>query len=198
MTARRIATVPNLITLLRLCCIPLFLWLLFGRDDMLNAGFLLGALGATDWVDGYIARRFDQVSNFGKVFDPLADRVLFIVCVGAMIIHNVVPRWFAGAIVAREALLGGALVLLTAFGMQRFDVTWWGKLATFALMFTFPLFLVHEAHVGFWSGFSHAAAWIIGIPGLVVSIATAIYYVPTMREALRAGRAERRGLGFEQ
>ena len=195
MAAARIATIPNLITLVRLGCIPLFLWLLLDRNDPLGAAYLLGGLGATDSLDGFVARRFNQVSEFGKILDPVADRILFIVCAGAMIVDNAVPRWFASIIVAREMLLGGTLALLTAFGMKRFDVTWWGKLATFALMFTFPLFLVHAAGVSFWSTFCWWAAWIIGLPGLIISLVTAVAYIPTMMVALRTGRAERLAAG---
>src|SRR4051794_6628291 len=66
----RIVTIPNVISVVRLCCIPVFLWLLFGRDDQLAAAGLLAVLGATDWVDGYVARHYDQVSTLGKVLDP--------------------------------------------------------------------------------------------------------------------------------
>ena len=74
-TANRVLTVPNVITLVRLALVPVFLWLLFGADDWLAAGLLLGGLGATDWVDGYVARRYNQVSELGKMLDPIADRV---------------------------------------------------------------------------------------------------------------------------
>ncbi len=82
LSTHRFLTAPNLFTLLRLCCIPIFCWLLFGKDDQVAAAWLLGGLGATDWVDGWLARRFHQVSEFGKIFDPTADRLLFIVAIG--------------------------------------------------------------------------------------------------------------------
>ena len=66
----RILTVPNAITLVRLACIPLFLWLLFGAGRQTAAAVLLGALGATDWVDGYVARRFHQVSTWARCSIP--------------------------------------------------------------------------------------------------------------------------------
>ena len=72
----RILTAPNVITLVRLLCIPIFLWLLFGVHRQTAAAVLLAVLGATDWVDGYVARRYGQVSTFGKVLDPTADRLL--------------------------------------------------------------------------------------------------------------------------
>ena len=80
----RIVTVPNAITLVRLACIPLFLWLLFGADRQTASALLLGVLGATDWVDGFVARRYHQVSTVGKVLDPVADRVLVVTAVIAI------------------------------------------------------------------------------------------------------------------
>ena len=67
-------TIPNLFTLIRLLCLPLFLWLLFGLPSRQAAAWLLGGLCATDWVDGYLARRLGQTSEFGKKFDPTVDR----------------------------------------------------------------------------------------------------------------------------
>src|SRR5665647_2654541 len=83
----RIVTVPNLITLVRLVCTPLFVWLLFGAHRQTVAAILLAALGATDWIDGFVGRRYHQVSTVGKVLDPLADRVLVATAVITLIIH---------------------------------------------------------------------------------------------------------------
>ena len=100
----------TLFTLVRLLCLPIFLYLLFGRDNQAAAAWMLGALGATDWVDGYLARRLDQVSEFGKVFDPTVDRLLFIVAITAIIIDGSMPIWFAVAVLAREILVGLMMV----------------------------------------------------------------------------------------
>ena len=91
---------------------------------------------------------------------------------------------------AREAVFGVLMVVLTALGMKRFDVTYLGKCATFALMFAFPIFMLHA---GVSSGRTAwlVAAWVFGAPGLALSYYTAVAYVPTMRRALREGRAER-------
>lgn len=186
-TSHRLLTVPNLVSVIRLCCIPLFLWLLFVQDNRAAAGWLLGGLGATDWVDGWIARRFNQVSELGKVLDPAADRLLFIVCVGAMIIDGSVPPVFAWLVVIREAALGAVLVALTLLGMQRFDVTFWGKLATFLLMFAFPGFLIGASDFP-GNDWFQAGAWLLGIPGLILSYYSAITYIPMIRLNLREGR----------
>lgn len=177
-------TWPNLITLVRLCCLPLFLWLLLGRDDRAWAAWLLGATGATDWVDGWVARRFDQVSEFGKIFDPTADRLLFIVAIVAIMIDGSAPLWFCVAVLVREVAFGGTVALLTLVaGMERFDVTYLGKWATFILMFTFPGFVMGESSLGIADAFT-VATWIIGPIGLILSYITAFQYIPVIRRSL--------------
>jgi cardiolipin synthase len=182
-------TVPNLFTLIRLLCLPLFLYLLFGLPSRQAAAWLLGGLGATDWIDGYLARRLGQTSEFGKKFDPTVDRLLFIVGIVAIIVNGAIPIWFALAVLAREVVVGGTIAVATlAFGMERFDVTWWGKTATFLLMFAVPGFLMAESSVPGAVGFE-VAAWCFGIPGLVLSYYTAFAYVPAIRAGIAAGRA---------
>src|SRR3954471_3299295 len=87
-------TIPNVITVIRLLCLPLFLYLLFGRENRAAAASLLGILGATDWVDGYVARHFHQVSELGKILDPVADRLLFFVGITAIVVDGSCPLWF--------------------------------------------------------------------------------------------------------
>src|SRR5690606_13173143 len=156
------------ISLIRLLCLPIFLYLLFGRDEPGWAALLLAILGATDWVDGYIARRFHQVSAVGKILDPVADRLLFFVGVGGILVYGSVPAWFAWMVLVREAVVAITTVVLAAMGARRIDVTWFGKAGTFCLMFAFPLFLVADAPIS-WDGFAEFAAWGWGIPGLAFS-----------------------------
>ncbi|MET0147008.1 MAG: CDP-alcohol phosphatidyltransferase family protein [Ilumatobacteraceae bacterium] len=186
-----ILTIPNLFTLLRLLCLPLFLYVLFGRDNPAGAAWLLGGIAATDWVDGYLARRLGQVSEFGKKFDPTVDRLLFVVALVALIVEDAAPLWWCIAVLAREVLVGVTVVIATVFfAMVRFDVTWLGKLATFLLMFAVPGFLLGSSdfpgHHGFW-----IASWILGIPGLILSWVTAVAYIPKIKAGVAAGRATR-------
>ena len=111
-------TVPNAISVGRLACIPLFLWLLFGQDDRWGAALLLGALGATDWIDGFIARRFDQVSELGKILDPTADRLMLLVGVAAIMIDGSVPIWVGVLTLFREAAVAIVAVVLGALGAR--------------------------------------------------------------------------------
>jgi cardiolipin synthase len=188
----RVLTVPNAITAVRLACIPLFLWLLFGADRQSAAAVLLGVLGATDWVDGFVARRYHQVSTVGKVLDPVADRVLVVTAVVAITVHGAVPVWFGVATLAREVVVSVAVLLLASFGARRIDVLWVGKAGTFALMFSYPAFLLSDGTAA-WQGPFHAFAWVTGIIGLVLAWMAAASYVPVARSALAEGRRARAG-----
>jgi cardiolipin synthase len=184
----RVLTVPNVISVIRLSCLPVFVWLLFGREDRGSAALLLAGLGITDWVDGYIARRWKQVSRVGKVLDPVADRLLFLVGVVCIIIDDSVPLWFAVAVLVREVFITALTLGLAAMGAERVDVTWFGKAGTFGLMVAFPSFLA--SHSEWYSAdFFGALAWTAGIPGLIFSYYSAILYVPMGLAALRSGRA---------
>ncbi len=186
----RILTIPNAITVVRLSLLPVFLWLLFAKDDRANAAWLLAGLGATDFLDGYIARHFHQVSDLGKVLDPVADRLLLFVGVGGILVDGSVPTWFAVAVLVREALVAVATLALAALGARRIDVTWFGKAGTFGLMIAFPLFLASKSTLG-WADQAEAGAWIWGLGGLALSWWAAVLYVPMARQALRDGRRVR-------
>jgi len=187
----RILTAPNVITLLRLLCIPIFLWLLFGVHRQTAAAVLLAVLGATDWVDGFVARRYGQVSTFGKVLDPTADRLLVGTGVIAIMIYGAVPLWFGIATIAREVLVSAMVVLLAAMGAARIDVLWVGKAGTFGLMFAYPTFLLGYGNAG-WQVPIRAIAWVTGLIGLALAWWAAGSYIAPARRALREGRAARR------
>ena len=180
-------TLPNLITVVRLGCIPWFLWLLVSQGNRTAAALLLGALGATDWVDGWIARRFNQVSEVGKVLDPTADRLLLVVALVAIVDDGSIPIWFAVLVLVREVLIGLAALLLLMVGVRRIDVTWWGKTGTFALLWAVPCFLAGQSTIGAAWTFE-AMAWIFGIPGLAIAWFAAWGYVPVARSAIQEWR----------
>jgi len=187
----RILTAPNVITLVRLLCIPFFLWLLFGLHRQTAAAVLLAVLGATDWVDGYVARRYGQVSTFGKVLDPTADRLLVGTAVIAIMVYGAVPLWFGIATIAREVLVSAMVVLLATMGAARIDVLWVGKAGTFGLMFAYPTFLLGYGTAS-WQEPIRAIAWVTGLIGLALAWWAAGSYIGPARRALRDGRAARR------
>jgi cardiolipin synthase len=192
--ASRIVTVPNVISLVRLACAPLFVWLL-ADDELIAAALLLAALGASDWVDGWIARRFDQGSDLGKVLDPVADRILLLVAAVALLVQGSVPLVVGILVLVRELLVSDAVLVLAAAGARRIDVQWVGKAGTLALMFALPLFLWADAIHGDAHDLVLAAAWFMAVSGLVLSYYAAFTYVPIARDALRDGRGARTASG---
>jgi cardiolipin synthase len=186
----RILTAPNVITMVRLLCIPLFLWLLFGAHKQTLAAVLLAVLGATDWVDGFVARRYHQVSTFGKVLDPTADRVLVATAVISVMVYGAVPLWFGLATIAREVLVSAMVLLLAALGAARIDVLWVGKAGTFGLMFAYPTFLLGYGDAG-WQEPIRVIGWVTGLIGLALAWWAAGSYIGPARRALREGRAAR-------
>lgn len=181
---RDLFNVPNIISLIRLGLIPVFIWLVVGQEYGW-AGILLGIIGATDWIDGYLARRLNQVTEVGKFLDPLADRIAVAVAVVAGLISDVLPAWFAVALIVRELVIGiGALYGWTQ-GVTKLEVRWLGKAATFALYVSVAFFY---AGVGFDWSWVVVLAYLIGVPGLVMYYWVAFNYLGDMRKAIAAKR----------
>ncbi len=194
MSGSRIVTVPNAITVARLACAPLLLWLLLGPDERWVAVALLGTLGATDWVDGWIARRYHQGSDLGKVLDPVADRVLLIAAGFGLLLEGSVPVAVAAAVLVREALVAVAVLALAALGAARIDVQWTGKAGTLAFMFALPGFLIAAAmSPGEGRDAVYGLSWVFTAGGLLFGYQALAAYVPLARAALREGRAGRTG-----
>jgi cardiolipin synthase (CMP-forming) len=187
----RVLTVPNAITVARLACVPLFVWLLFSDHRQTDAAVLLALLGASDFADGFVARRWHQVSKVGKVLDPAADRILLGTAVISVMVNGAVPLWFGLATLVREVLVSGAVVVLAALGAERIDVSWVGKAGTFGLMFAYPAFLLAHGSNG-WQHSVEVVAWCSAIPSIALAWGAAFAYIPVARSALRAGRAGRR------
>lgn len=183
----RVLTIPNIISIIRLLLIPVFLYLLFVRDSRAGAAGLLAGLGATDWVDGYIARHFHQTSTIGKILDPTADRLMLLVSVAAIIIDGAIPTVVAVLVLVREGAVAIAALVLAALGARRIDVTWYGKAGTFGLMVAIPFFLTAESTIG-WRDTAEVLAWVCVVPGLVFGYIAAAQYIPLGRRALRDGR----------
>jgi cardiolipin synthase len=185
----RVVTLPNVITLLRLACIPLFVWLIArpDRQGWFQAGILLAVLGITDGVDGYLARHLGQVSTLGKVLDPLADRMLIATAGISVVVIGAMPLWLGVVAISREALVAAGFLYVAAAGGRRMDVQWAGKAGTFGLMCALPLFLIGHAHDE-WHGLALTLAWVAVVPALILGWYAAITYVPKAREALAMAR----------
>jgi len=178
----RILTVPNLVSFVRLLAIPYFWWVLLGERRVGLAAGLIFLIGGTDWVDGYLARRLDQVSKLGKILDPVADRLMIASALIGGLIAGVVPYVIGWPLLAREALVGVASVLLVARGHQALEVKTMGKVATFLLYGAIASFYFVAAEILVWMFLP--PAWLAGIVGLVLYWWVAFEYLIEVRGRL--------------
>jgi cardiolipin synthase len=185
----RVLTVPNAISLARILLLGLFCWLLIGPDKRIAATIVLMVVGATDFLDGFLARRFHQVSTVGKVLDPLADRVVLVTGVLAITAYGAVPAWLAVVVLGREVLVSAAVIVLAALKARRIDVLWVGKAGTFGLLCCFPLFLLGDGPEA-WAHVVTDVTWVALVPALVLSFVAAAAYVPLARRAVANRRSE--------
>jgi cardiolipin synthase len=137
-------TVPNALSVLRLLGVPLFLWLLLGPHDDLIALVVLVFSGATDWLDGKLARWLNQMSRLGALLDPAADRLYIVATLVAFVLRGIVPWWLVVVLVARDVAVGLCLPVLRRAGYRPPEVHYVGKGATFALLYAFPLMLLAQ------------------------------------------------------
>ena len=136
-------TVPNVITVLRFLLVPVFVWMV-SEGEYLNALWVLLILAATDWIDGFIARFFDQVSTVGKWLDPLADRVAVVVITFTLAYFEVIGFWVVWVIFVPDMVLFINSALLFG-GSPQLKVSPVGKVRSAALMLTFPVILLVPA-----------------------------------------------------
>jgi cardiolipin synthase (CMP-forming) len=180
----RVLTVANGITAVRLAGLPLFAWLVLGPGNLAAAFWTLVAVGSTDWVDGYVARRFDQVTKLGKVLDPLIDRALLATAGVTLLLAGILPWWVLAAIVARDVLLFASAYALFR-GVPPIGVTRMGKFATACLLIGLPGFLLGAID---WRGADAFAviAWGYTIAGIVTYWIAGAQYA-RLAAALRRG-----------
>ncbi|KZF07037.1 CDP-diacylglycerol--glycerol-3-phosphate 3-phosphatidyltransferase [Rhodococcus sp. EPR-157] len=137
----RVLTIPNVLSAVRLLLIPLFLYLLLGpRADGLALAVLL-ASGATDWLDGKLARVLDQSSRLGAVLDPLVDRLSVVSTLAAFVIRGIIPWWVALILVGRDLVLAATMLIYRRRGLPPPEVIYLGKAATFVIMVALPVLL---------------------------------------------------------
>ncbi|MBT5576592.1 MAG: CDP-alcohol phosphatidyltransferase family protein [Microbacteriaceae bacterium] len=162
----KIVTLANAVSVVRLLAIPVFLWLVI-NDRLLVAFILLVAAVLTDFVDGMIARRMNEITKLGQFLDPFADRLFIAATVIALAIQDVVPWWFVVAVMLRDALLGIGGLVMSRHGAGTLPVKWWGKVATFAMLFVLPLFLLGAVfpEVGV---VTNPIAWVLAVVTVII------------------------------
>jgi cardiolipin synthase (CMP-forming) len=187
----RVLTVPNVVSLARILALPfVYLDLVTGR--LARALVLMVVVSATDWLDGYLARRLRQVSRLGQLLDPVADRLLFVAVGVGVIVGGLVPWWVVAVILVRDVAVLVVGAALLARGAQPPPVSRTGKLATFGLMAAFPL-LVSAALLGGGAATPepvvHAIGWSVLVAGVVLYWIAGIGYARDVRA--QSARPER-------
>lgn len=185
--SRRIITLPNALSAIRILLIPAFVLLLIDRDTRLGGFLLLAAVVSTDWVDGAIARRTGQVTELGKLLDPLADRLALAAAIVTFVAEDLLPLWAALLILARDAVVLGAGVWLAVTRGPRIDVRPIGKYATFTLAWGIPLIAWGNAGLPL-DDLARVLGWVWFPVGAVEYYAAGVAYARDLRSALRAGR----------
>lgn len=183
-TSSRVLTVPNIISAIRIAMIPVF-WALIVDEDTTPWGIVLfGVVVATDWIDGTIARRTGQVSELGKVLDPVADRAAIAAGLIALVVRGAFPAWAAALILVRDVAVLAAGAVMATKGL-RIEVRWIGKVATFALMLAIPA--VSWGSLGLWpAAAALAVGWPIYVLGIVEYYVAAGVYAIDLRRAMAA------------
>lgn len=167
--------IPNALSLLRLFLVPVFLWLLL-TDQLVAALVVLMIAGASDWLDGYIARTYDQITSLGKLLDPAADRLYIFSTLIGLTLNGNIPFWFAALIIARDVLLLIGYPVLASLGYGPLPVHMVGKAGTFALLYALPLHLLADI----WPAaqdFVLPAAWAFAWWGIVLYWMAGLIYL---------------------
>ncbi|MSZ46322.1 MAG: CDP-alcohol phosphatidyltransferase family protein [Actinobacteria bacterium] len=178
-------TVPNLLSMLRLALVPVFLYLLL-NEKYLSAIVVLALSSLTDYLDGYFARKFNQVTRLGQLLDPAADRLYIFSTLVGLSITGIIPVWLALVIIGRDVVLAIAYPILATYGYGPLPVHYLGKTGTFALLYAFPLLLM--AYIWHPIAFIlEPLAWAFALWGVGLYWWGAFVYLRQLREIVKKG-----------
>lgn len=197
----RLWTPANIVTLLRICLVPLFVvalispwpaWFglpedLDGAKGLIAAGIFI-IISCTDWLDGYLARSRGEVTDFGKFMDPLADKILVAAALLALVELGALPSWVVLIILAREFIVSGVRMVAASEGIV-IAASWYGKLKTVFQMIAIVLFTIKDSYM---VGSAHAAfsdwiwllSWTVMIIALVLTIVSMLDYIAHARHLI--------------
>jgi cardiolipin synthase len=176
-------TLPNIISTVRLAGVPLFLWLVIGPEADVWALVVLMVAGFSDWLDGYVARRLNQMSKLGEILDPVADRLYILAAVIGLLYRDIIPWWVAVIIPLRDALLWILVPFLRTRGYSALPVHYLGKAATFNLLYAFPLLLLGDGE-GTFAELAQVFGWAFAIWGISLYWCAGLLYAWQVRKLL--------------
>jgi cardiolipin synthase len=176
---------PNLLSALRLALVPVFLLLLLGEHYLIGIG-VLALAGLTDYLDGYFARKNNQVTRLGQLLDPAADRLYIFSTLIALATAQIIPLWLALVVVGRDLLLLAVYPVLATHGFGPLPVHFLGKAGTFSLLYAFPLLLAariwSEAEI-----FILPVAWAFALWGIGLYWWAGFVYLKQVRDVVKSG-----------
>ncbi len=186
-TTDRIFTIPNVLSMARLVGVPIFLWLILVPQADVLAVALLVLSGITDYLDGYLARRLNQISRLGQLLDPIADRLYILAILIGLLARGIIPWWLVVLLIGRDVVMAVVLWLLKRVGVVGLPVHFVGKAATFCLLYAFPLILL-GAGSGSLADVSRVIGWAFVIWGTALYWWAGILYVEQARRILAVRR----------
>ncbi len=163
--SRRVWTLPNVLSALRLAGVPVFLWLVLGPEEDGWALALLMFSGFTDFLDGWLARKLNQQTVLGQILDPVADRLYILAVVVGLALRDIIPWWVAISLPLRDLLMWGLVPILRTRGYSSLPVHFLGKAATFNLLYAFPLLLLGDGE-GVVSTLAEVFGWAFALWGI--------------------------------
>ncbi|WP_347565722.1 CDP-alcohol phosphatidyltransferase family protein [Nocardioides sp. IC4_145] len=187
----RVWTLPNVLSMLRLAGVPLFLWLVLGPEADVWALVVLMVSGVTDWLDGYLARKWDQVTVLGQALDPIADRLYILAAVVGLAMRDVIPWWLAISLPLRDLLLWVLVPFLRTRGYTALPVHFLGKAATFNLLYAFPLLFLGDGD-GTLAALAQVLGWAFALWGIGLYWWAGLLYAWQVRTLLATTEPRRR------
>lgn len=198
--AESVMTPANIITMVRICLVPVFVaaiispwpeWIGFAELNVWKAWIAAGifvVISCTDWLDGYLARKRNEVTDFGKFMDPLADKILVTAALLVLIELGAIPSWVVLIIVAREFIVSGVRMVAASKG-EVIAASWYGKFKTVFQMVAIVLFVVKESPAfgdsssGFYIGL-YVLSWAVMDIALVLTVVSMADYISKARHLI--------------
>lgn len=176
--------IPNALSFLRLLGIPVFIYFALVREQDVIAITILAIAGITDYLDGKLARAWNQTSDLGAMLDPVADRIYILATLIVLYQREAINLWVILVLLFRDAVLALMTLVLKVRGLKLMEVTYLGKAATFNLLYAFPLLLLatHQSVAG---EIAFAIGWGFALWGIALYLYTGLIYFQNGLRSIR-------------
>ena len=176
--------IPNALSFLRLLGIPVFIYFALVREQDVIAITILAIAGITDYLDGKLARAWNQTSDLGAMLDPVADRIYILATLIVLSQREAINLWVILALLFRDAVLALMTLVLKVRGLKLMEVTYLGKAATFNLLYAFPLLLL-ATHQSLAGEIAFAIGWGFALWGIALYLYTGLIYFQNGLRSIR-------------